>query len=241
MTAHEHAHDHHHHEHPQQVLGEEVQEQVRQFFESELQHPVRLVFFTDDAECMYCDLTQQMLEELAALDDRIQLTVYRLDENPDAARQYGIDRVPATLILAEEDGQWKDYGIRFYGIPAEYEFASLLHTIALVSKRDSGLSEPTRRFLDQLEQPVQLDVFVTPSCPYCPRMVYLAHQMALASPHVQSAMVEAMEFPEWAAEYGVSSVPHTVINQGAGTLIGAVPEGMLVEEIRRVLAEQQMS
>lgn len=239
MSGHKHVHDHNHdHEHPHEVLNEEVREQVRQFFEGELQHPVRLVFFTGDAECMYCDMTQQMLEEVASLDDRVRLSVYNIEEYAELAQQYGIQRVPATLVLAEEDGQLQDYGIRFFGIPAEYEFGSLLYTIALVSKRDSGLSEPTRRFLSQLDQPVQLDVFVTPSCPYCPRMVYLAHQMALASPQVRSSMVEAMEFPEWAAEFGVSSVPHTVINQGAGTLIGAVPEGMLVEEIRRVLAEQ---
>ncbi len=221
----------------QRILSPEVEQQVREFFQQELRHPIRVVYFTGGSDCMYCDLTQQLLEELAQVDDRIHLTVYNIDEHADKAKAYQVDRVPATIILAEEEGEEKDYGIRFYGIPAEYEFSSLLHTLAMVSKRESGLSQPTLKFLEQLDRPVKLDVFVTPSCPYCPRMVYLAHQMALASPKVQSAMVEAMEFPDWATQFGVSSVPHTVINEGAGTLIGAVPEGMLVEEIRRVLAE----
>ncbi len=235
--VHNHTHEHEHHHAHERILGPEVEAQVREFFQKELVHPVHIIYFTGDEQCMYCDLTQQMLEELAALDDRVRLTVYNIQEQPVEAEKYGVNRVPATVILAEDQGETRDFGIRFFGIPAEYEFASLLHTIAMVSKREAGLSEPTKRFLASLEQPVKLDVFVTPSCPYCPNMVFLAHQMALASPKVQSAMVEAMEFPEWASEYGVSSVPHTVINEGAGTLIGAVPEGMLVEEIRRALAE----
>jgi hypothetical protein len=63
----------------------------------------------------------------------------------------------------------------------------------------------------------------------------LAHQMALESPMVESEMIEAMEFPELSNRFGVSGVPQTTINQGAGTVIGAVPEENLVAEIMRSL------
>jgi hypothetical protein len=59
----------------------------------------------------------------------------------------------------------------------------------------------------------------------------LAHQMALESPWVQAEAVESMEFPELAVRYGVSGVPHTSINFGAGELVGAAPEAMLIEQI----------
>lgn len=64
----------------------------------------------------------------------------------------------------------------------------------------------------------------------------LAHQMAMESPFVQAEMVEAMEFPELSDKYGVNGVPHTTINDGAGNLIGAVPEPNLLAEIQRVVA-----
>ena len=63
----------------------------------------------------------------------------------------------------------------------------------------------------------------------------LAHQMALESEMVQAEMVEASEYPELAEQYGVSGVPHTSINFGAGEVIGAAPEAMLLEQIRQVL------
>ena len=46
-------------------------------------------------------------------------------------------------------------------------------------------------------------------------------------------MIEAMEFPELSNQFGVSGVPQTTINNGAGTVIGAVPEGNLLAEILR--------
>jgi hypothetical protein len=65
--------------------------------------------------------------------------------------------------------------------------------------------------------------------------VVLAHQMALESPMVEAEMIEAMEFPELATRHGVGGVPQTTINDGAGMVVGAVPEPHLVEEIQAAL------
>jgi thioredoxin-related protein len=65
--------------------------------------------------------------------------------------------------------------------------------------------------------------------------VVLAHQAALESPWVEAEMVEAMEFFELSDRYGVSGVPHTVINNGAGNIIGAVPEERLIAEIKKII------
>ncbi len=78
-------------------------------------------------------------------------------------------------------------------------------------------------------------VFVTPTCPYCPRAVILAHQFAMESPMVQAEMVEAMEFPKLSDQYGVSGVPHTTINYGKGTVVGAVPEAHMLQELKNAL------
>jgi len=59
--------------------------------------------------------------------------------------------------------------------------------------------------------------------------------MALESPMVEAEMVEAMEFPELSNRFGVSGVPQTTINAGAGTVIGAMPEDNLLAEIQRAL------
>lgn len=47
-------------------------------------------------------------------------------------------------------------------------------------------------------------------------------------------MIEAMEFPDLANQFNVSGVPQTTINQ-AVNVVGAAPEGQLVEQIKRAL------
>lgn len=62
--------------------------------------------------------------------------------------------------------------------------------------------------------------------------------MALESSMVEAEMIEAMEFPELSARHGVSGVPQTTINDGAGTVIGAVPEDHLLAEIHHALKSE---
>ncbi|MCS7061007.1 MAG: thioredoxin family protein [Anaerolineae bacterium] len=219
-----------------QLLSDNVKRQVKEAF-AQLDQPVALMLFTrNHGSCEYCEDTRNLVAGVAALSDKVRFSAFDIDAEPEKAAQYGVDAAP-TLVIAGQDGdQIIDYGIRIKGIPAGYEFTSLIRDVMLVSSRDSGLSESTRAWLRGLKEPVHLQVFVTPTCPYCPRAVILAHQLALESPLVRADMVEAMEFPELADRYGVSGVPHTTINDGAGNLIGAAPEEDLVAEIQRALA-----
>ena len=63
----------------------------------------------------------------------------------------------------------------------------------------------------------------------------LAHQMAMENPRmIRAEGVEATEFPELANQFRVMGVPQTVINTGAGTIVGAVPEQNLLAELMRI-------
>jgi glutaredoxin-like protein len=219
----------------ERLLDDQIVEQVRDIFNS-LQQDVAIVHFTTtDPSCMYCAETRQLLEELAPLSDKIHLEVYDFNADADKAKEYNVDKAPATIIAAYDNGTIKNYGIRYFGIPSGHEFSSLIQDIMTVSERDSGLKPETREFLHSITEPVHLQVFVTPTCPYCPRAVVLTHRMALESDMVTADMIEAMEFNELSNEYGVTGVPHTDINHHKGTVIGAVPEEHFVSEIRRVL------
>jgi len=120
--------------------------------------PVRLVFFTQSLNCETCEPTGQILSELAALSDLVIVEEHNFVLERDEAAKYGISRVPAIAVLGA-----KDHGIRFLGIPSGYEFMSLLDAILLVSKGDSELTKESRALLAGLEEPVTLQVFVTPT------------------------------------------------------------------------------
>jgi glutaredoxin-like protein len=124
----------------------------------EMVNPVRLVHFTQELNLEYGREAQQLLKELAGVSDKLSLEVYNYLLDKEKVAEYGVDKVPATVI---RDGN--DYGLRYFGLPAGYEFSALLDAILTVSKGDSGLQEETRQKLRQLTQPLHLQVFVTPT------------------------------------------------------------------------------
>lgn len=214
------------------LLNEDIIGQVKDVFQ-QLQSPVEVLFFGKKENCDYCEDTLQLLNEVVDISDKLSLSVYDVDQDAEIAKMYKVDKTPGLVIAGRDGDQILDYGVRFAGVPSGHEFSSLVHDLVLVSGRDSGLSEASRQHLKDLNNPVLLQVFVTPTCPYCPQAVVLAHQMALESPMVEAEMVEATEFPELSNRFGVSGVPQTTINLGAGTLVGAVPEDNLMAEILR--------
>ncbi len=125
---------------------------------AELNNSVKMIVFTQETECMYCKETRNLAEELSELSDKISLEVYDFVADKEIADKYKIDKIPATIVMGEED-----YGIRFFGIPSGYEFASLLQSVKMIGSGDSGLSEESRDFLKNLKQDLHFQVFVTPT------------------------------------------------------------------------------
>jgi glutaredoxin-like protein len=151
------------------LLKEKDRDYLAEQFET-LPAPIKLIVFTQEFECQYCAETRQIAEELAALSDDITLEIYDLMADKEIAEQYSVDKIPATIVMRGGQ-QPKDYGIRYYGIPSGYEFSSLIEDIKLVAGGDSGLSPQTKEWAAELKEAVHLQVFVTPTCPYCPQAV----------------------------------------------------------------------
>lgn len=218
----------------EKLLNDEITRQVKEVFGQQLKNPVRIIFFGTEKNCEHCAETRQLVEEVAAISDHLSLETYDLEKDAELARQYNVSMAPGLVIAGVEGSQVIDYGVRFAGIPSGYEFSSLIQDLLLVSGRDSGLSPATRQALQSLKAPLRLQVFVTPTCPYCPQAVILAHQMAMENPLIQAEMVEAIEFPELSQQHNVSGVPQTTINDGAAHVVGAVPEEHLLAEIQQI-------
>lgn len=147
---------------PTKLLNDDILGQVREVFD-ELQQPVEVLFFGSQSDCMYCDDALQLVSEVVELSDKLGLSVYDLDNDAAVAKQYKVDKAPGIVIAGRDGDQILDFGIRYAGIPSGHEFSSLIHDFVLVSGRDSGLSEKTRNYLKNLDKPVHLQVFVTPT------------------------------------------------------------------------------
>lgn len=210
------------------LLNDQIKGQLEKEFKS-LEGKVKLVVFTQEFECQYCGENRMLAEEVAAFSDKLSVEVYDFKADKEKVEKYRIDKIPAMVVEGE-----KDYGIRFYGLPAGYEFSSLVEAIKMVSSGESGLSDYSKHALKRLNKPVRIQVFVTLTCPYCPLAVQLANKAAMESDLITSEMVEAAEFPHLANKYKVFAVPKVVINEDI-QFEGALPEHAFVEQILKAM------
>jgi glutaredoxin-like protein len=147
------------------LLNDRVKKQVQAAL-ADLQRPVRMVMFTQAEggalECQYCSETRELVQEVAALSDRISVEVKDFQGDEALAKEYGVDKIPAVVLLADGD-QPKNPGIRFFGIPAGYEFSTLLEDLRMLASGEHNLAPETLAAIAGLKDPVHIQVFVTPT------------------------------------------------------------------------------
>ena len=187
--------------------------------------PVRILFFTQTFDAPDTILTaRQVLDEVLGLNRLLSLEEVNFVLEKDRAAQYGVEGVPALVLLRNEE----DTRIRFLGAPAGYEFMSLVEALVIAGTDESGLTQESKALIaEHVTGPTEIFVFVTPSCPHCPRAVMLAHRMAAESSFIRATCVEAKEFIDLAHRYQVTGVPKTVVN-GTIEMLGALPENTFV-------------
>ncbi|MCL5434510.1 MAG: thioredoxin family protein [Candidatus Marsarchaeota archaeon] len=200
---------------------------IKSMFEKDLKGEVNLMLFydSDPNACTYCGETSELLKELSAIDSRIKLTEYNINESKKEAQFLGVDKVPALVI-----GGKKIYNMLYFGIPAGYEFASLLADIIDASKGYTDLPEQIKTRLKEVKKPVDIKVFVTPTCPWCPKAVRTAHQFSMENSMIRSSMIEATEFSELSGKHNVMAVPKIVINDSI-SFEGAKPPADFLEYV----------
>ena len=140
------------------ILAARDQDAVRKEFQR-LQGPVKLVVFSQELVAGdLCRQNEQLVREVAELDDRITVEVLNPQIDRERTEKYGVDQVPAIVVEGA-----RDYGIRFLGVPHGYEFSNLIDSIIVASSGEAQLSEETKSSLAGLTGEVSIKVFSTPT------------------------------------------------------------------------------
>jgi glutaredoxin-like protein len=209
------------------LLSEQDRQTVRGHL-AVIEEPVRLLFFTQTFGAPdSVRVAKQVLDEIVSLCEHLTLEEVNFVLEQDRARQYGVEQIP-TIVLLRGD---QDTRIRFLGAPAGYEFMSLIEAVILAGTNDSGLTPDSRALVaEHVTTPLTIQVFVTPTCPHCPRAVTLAHRLAVESPLITASCVEATEFMDLSRRFRVTGVPKTIVNESI-EFLGALPEDQFVRTV----------
>ncbi len=216
----------------EQLLDKETREQLQKFFEDMDNVKVVLVMDKNRPTCQLCDQIEQLLKELKeTAPDKIQLEVYTPDSPhyDQALQQYNLKHVPAIVIVGKNNGM-----VRYLGIPSGHEFGAFVETIKEMSLGHVHLPEEIIEEVRKIDKPVHIQVFVTPTCPYCPMAAVTSYHFAAINPNITSDVIEAVEFPDLANKYRVNAVPAIVINDKV-RFEGAYPPDAFLQKIKEAL------
>ena len=206
-----------------QLISDKDREYLKRVFSERLRKQVTILFFTREQDCPLCKETRQFLDELVALSDLLKLEVHELPADDAVARQHGIDKVPAIKLRGD-----RDFGVRYFGIPMGYEFVAIVEDVIDVSWGTADMPAKAMELVLAIDKPVHIQVFVSPTCPYCPQAVRAVHKFAVLNELVTADMVEVTEFPEVAKRYEVQGVPRIVANE-TSVMVGAYPDTALAQ------------
>ena len=148
------------------LISPEDRQTLQTLFAKELQDDVNITYFTQresvliipGQECAYCKDTRELLEDLAGISEKLHVTVKDFVRDEQEAQNLGITRIPAFIVQGHTKG-----AVRYFGVPAGYEFSTLIEDLIDVSKGTTNLSEKTREALTTVDQDVHIQVFVTPT------------------------------------------------------------------------------
>lgn len=202
-------------------------EYLREFKETV---PVHL-FVKPGRNDAYADFARKLMQDMVRLTDKVTLHLH--EDEAAANEKHGVTRFPTLLIDPDR------YSIRFTGAPAGEEGQAFLHGLMMVSTRRSFLSEKSKEILAGLDEKRVVKVFVSPTCPYCPGQCVNAIKAAVERPDLIAVeCVETGENPDYAEEYSVGSIPHTVYNEKLST-VGLEPEPSFVAQLVTLQAARE--
>ena len=220
------------------------QDYLRRLFSESLKGPVKIEHYTQRPlaiivpgreECRFCNEARQTLQEISSLSPRLSLRVHDVGDEPDVVARNAIEHVPATVLRGQVNRP-----LRFYGFFSGTLFPAMIETITRISGTGTDLSSRTKRRLQRIRDEIQIQLFVSPSCPYSPGMMDLVYRCALEAHRIKASVIETAEYPRLIDAYQLRAVPFTRIGERL-SFAGAVDEDGLIDQIMRVVERRTLS
>lgn len=215
-------------------LSDRERQTLREMFRG-LKYAVYVELFVDPDDEWSRAAEELLTEVVGVMPDLLHAEIRQRREHNLLATLYGVQAAPTFIIC---DHKRDDSGIRFVGLPSGYEFAVLIEALLDVSASRVRISDKSLNYIRNLEREITLEVFVTPTCPHCPRAVRLAHQLAWANPaRVHASAIESTKFADLADAQAIVAVPTTIIRVEGGVIRGEVCGAVSEEQFLRTITD----
>ena len=185
---------------------------------AKLKKPVKLKVFTSQRiepdgrkiqACIDCGQFMTLLRIYEENSNRM-LTIEELsiDDNPEFAKRYDIQRVPTVLFIDDHGREI----IRYLAAPQGQEIQPFIQALFAFAGAPNYYEATIKNNLGRIE-PSTIKVMITNTCPYCPQMVSVANLFAIAGEgKIRSVIVDISANLDIGQYYDAAGVPYTIVN-----------------------------
>lgn len=196
------------------LLSDSDKEQLKKIFEENLKEKVDIEVYLDfEGNGEASGVAKELFSEIKELSDKINVEF--IDSNTEIGKRKLEENKLIIDIYGNRKGPiivFKKYpNILFYGIPAGEEFPVFLEDLIHISNEEIHLPRDAKEIIEKINKKIDIYVFVTPTCPYCPIASHSAHMFAMINKNIRGIVIEATEFFELSGEFNVYAVPKIVI------------------------------
>lgn len=187
------------------LVPEELKKQMIPLF-SKLVDPINLVAVLDLENEKSIEMGA-FLKAIASCSDKINLTIWEKDENPEVQKELHGEHLPVVGIYTDSYT-----GACFHGTPGGKEINSLVAAICFASGAAQPLDKRLKKNIDSIKKKLEIKVFVSLACHHCPHVVAAAQKIAISNPNVTADMYDAKLYQDILEKYKIERVPMMVVN-----------------------------
>ncbi|MFX1419533.1 MAG: thioredoxin family protein [Promethearchaeota archaeon] len=190
-----------------------------------LSKPIKLHIFIDKSQNY--ENTMSILKVYEENSNGLLMLVeLPIGSNPELEKKYNIKQIPTILFIDNEGNEL----IRYLAAPQGSEIQPFIQSLLIFSGASNYYESTITKNLNRIV-PSTIKVMITNSCAYCPQMVSIVSQFALAARgKIKAVIIDITENPEIGNLYDASSVPYTIINEGE-PLVGCYGPNEFLEEL----------
>jgi alkyl hydroperoxide reductase subunit AhpF len=169
-------------------------------------------------ECIDCQNIMNMLK-IYEENSNGKLTIEELSiyDDQEFVKKYDVQRVPTILFIDNEGREI----IRYLANPQGAEVQPFIKALFVFAGAPNYYEATIQQNLNRIP-PSTIKIMITNSCPYCPQVVEIASQFAIASKgKIRTVVIDILGNTDIGQYYDSAGVPYTIINEQK-TLTGMV-------------------
>ena len=167
----------------EQAQIERAQQEIARLFQNFEEEIPIFLFAQPGINDVFADAARQAIRFFRQMTDKI--TVREYDLSHELAMEWGIHSSP-TIVLAPEK-----YNVKWLGAPLGEEGRIFLEALLLIGSGDSQLNPQALQVVQRIDQPRNIKVFVSASCPYCPQQALNTLKAAIENPqHISLEIID---------------------------------------------------